>query len=97
MSKKPRRPEVISTRLSTVFLRELEEIAAAEDRTISSLVSQAVREFLGRSEGRGAPADVSTPTKTLQRIQRGQRMANLERTAKDLLAAIQALREDESS
>ncbi len=96
MSKKPRRPEVISTRLSTVFLRELEEIAAAEDRTISSLVSQAVREFLGRSEGR-APADVSTPTKTLQRIQRGQRMENLERTAQDLLAAIQALREDESS
>lgn len=90
--------ESVTFRLDSESMKKLRELAAAEHRTVSSIINQAAQEYLDRREGKSStPRPVSTPTTALKMIRQGQRLTELEQTAKNLLAAIQAMRDEDAT
>ena len=80
-------------KLNADYLKILNEIARAEGRTISYLMRLAVDELLQQRNAETAPA-MSLPAFEMTRQ---DRLALLEQKARDLLVAIQNLRNEESS
>lgn len=82
----------MTVRLNTEDLRRLRILAEREHRMVSSLVDQAVKEFL--EQYRDKPLPPMTPTKVLMDMKKEERLAALEQMAKAMLVEIQLLRED---